>query len=226
MQLPLRFPGRQFASLLLLLVALAAAPQTFADSAPDHEEARTMVKETTNSLIAALREEAQDGRPDADRIRELVDELVEPHLDFVTMTRLAVGRNWNQASNDEKRSLVEEFRELILRSYSSALAQVETYDEQEIEFLPLGESEHETRLEVESQVKMPEGDTLPISYGLRYTDGAWKLYDVVVDGVSLVTTYRSSFNTVVRRDGIEGLINNLEEKNDSGEADVPDIEAG
>lgn len=222
-----RRAGVPLYAILAALIGWGFAPATvIADGKPDPADAQTLVEETTRELLDVLREQAEDGDIDTEVLQEKVDDLVKPHLDFVTMTRLAVGRHWRDADNDQKRALVEEFRELIVRTYSSALDQVEDYDGQQIEFLPLRESTHENRAEVRSKVIQPDGTEIPVTYGLRHTDGAWKLYDVVVDGISLVTTYRSSFSTVVDRDGIDGLIQDLREKNESGEAEVPDIDAG
>lgn len=210
-----------------LLVAGALAPAgASAGDAPDPEDARALVEDTTSRLLDTLREHEEAGEIDMDLLRDKVDELVEPHLDFVTMTRLAVGRHWRNADDDQKRALVEEFRQMVVRTYSAALEQVDNYDAQQIEFLPLQESEHADRVEVRSEVVQRDGPRIPVHYGLRHTGGEWKLYDVIVDGISLVTTYRSGFNTLVNREGIDGLIADLREKNERGEAEVPDIDAG
>jgi len=210
------------AALLAALVPITA----LASDEPDPADAQKLVEDTTHELLEELRAQAAAGEIDPEVLKQRVDELVKPHLDFVTMTRLAVGRHWRSANDDQKRALVEEFRELIVNTYSSALEQVKNYDGQDVEFLPLQESEHPDRVEVRSRVVQPDGARIPVHYGLRYTDGAWKLYDIVVDGISLVTTYRSSFSSVVNRDGIDGLIEDLREKNESGETEVPGIEAG
>lgn len=211
----------------LALAAWGGLPAlAVADQEPDPAEAQALVEDTANRLLDVLREEAADGDIDVDVLRARVDELVKPHLDFVVMTRLAVGRHWRDADDDQKRALIEAFRELVVNTYSSALEQVEDYDGQEIEFLPLRESPHENRAEVRSRVIQPEGADIPVHYGLHYSDGGWKLYDIVVDGVSLITTYRSGFGSVVDRDGIDGLIQHLREKNERGETEVPDIDGG
>lgn len=215
--------GLAVVSVLALLSGAAAAPAR-AEGQPDPADAQRLVQETTEELLALLREQAADGDIDVEMLRAKVDELVEPHLDFVTMTRLAVGRHWRDASDDQKRDLVREFRELVTRTYSSALEQVEDYDGQRIEFLPQRESPHEDRTEVRSKVIQPDGSEIPVNYGLRYRDGSWQLYDIAVDGISLVTTYRSGFGTVVSRNGIDGLIDDLRKKNERGETEVPDID--
>lgn len=223
---PSRLRHRLFALLAALLLGAALVPATASAESPDPRDAEALVKETTEQLLEALREQASDGEIDVDVLRAKVDELVKPHLDFVTMTRLAVGRHWRDASDEQKRALVEEFRQLLVRTYQSALEQVEEYDGQRIEFLPMRESNHADRAEVRSRVIQPDGPEIPVNYGLRYTGGEWKLYDIIVDGISLVTTYRSGFSTVVSRDGIDGLIEDLRRKNERGETEVPDIDAG
>ena len=227
---PLRFARGHGLSALLaagLLVLGAGSPAlVVAGGQPDPEDAKELVRDTTNHLLEVLREQAAEDDIDVDVLRAKVDELVKPHLDFPTMTRLAVGRHWRDASDEQKIALVDEFRELIVRTYSSALEQVEDYDGQRIEFLPLRDSDREDRVEVRSRVIQPDGPEIPVNYGLRYTNGEWKLYNVTVDGISLVTTYRSGFSTVVNREGIDGLIEDLRQKNERGEAEVPDIDAG
>lgn len=212
---------------LSLLLASALLPGVAAaDEAPDPADARALVQDTTTRLLDVLSERQEAGEVDTDVVRARVDELVKPHLDFVTMTRLAVGRHWRSADDDQKRALVEEFRQMVVRTYTAALEQVDDYDAQQIDFLPLEPSDHADRVEVRSEVVQRNGPRIPVTYGLRYTGGEWKLYDVIVDGVSLVTTYRSGFGALVNREGIDGLIADLRARNERGEAEVPDIDAG
>lgn len=222
------FAGRMTGQVAIIaafagMLALMPAQAVVADDQPDREAAQTLVKEVTAELLGVFRDRASANGLDADEIARQLREIVEPHLDLVTMTRLAVGRHWRDADDDQKRALVSEFRELLIRTYSRALEEVDGYDGQQLEFLPLRDGEHADRVEVRSRFIQHDGPNIPVSYGLRYTAGAWKLYDIVIDGISLVTTYRSSFNTVVGRDGIEGLIEDLRKKNAAGETEGPDL---
>lgn len=188
-------------------------------AAPNPDEAQQLVEESTGRMLEVLRSEAADGDVDLEAVRARLREIVVPHLDFITMTRLAVGRSWLDADREQKRTLVEQFRELLVRTYTRAL---EEYDEQKLEFLPLKSGSKEDRVTVRSRVVPADGGSrIPVDYSLRYHDGRWLVYDIQVDGVSLVTTYRPSFAGIVRQEGIEGLIEHLREKNAGGAAEVP-----
>ena len=200
---------RSLVAAVVLLLGLQAPAAT---AAPDPQQAQQLVKDVTQRMIAVLREEAGDPGDDVEQLRQKMDEIVAPNLDFITMTKLAVGRHWRQATDEQKRALVTEFRELLLRTYARALNE---YNDQELEVLPLRPSPHEDRVRVRSRVIQPNGPEIPVDYGLRYDDGEWQVYDIIVDGISLVTNYRSTFANEIRRSGIDGLIATLEQKNAS-----------
>lgn len=194
----------------LLALAVGLAGDARAAEGPDPEQAQALVEDVTGRMLEVLREEARDGEVDVERMRSKVREEILPHLDFVTMTKLAVGSQWRNASTEQKRTLVTEFRELLLRTYTHALDQ---YDNQELVFLPLRPSPYDDRVTVRSKVIRTDGPEIPVHYSLRYRDGEWKVYDIVVDGISLVTTYRSNFASRIQSEGIDGLIASLEQKN-------------
>lgn len=203
--------GVAIIAVALLALASALAGAVRAAEAPDPEQAQALVEDVTGRMLEVLREDARDGQVDVERMRAKVREEILPHLDFVTMTRLAVGSPWRNASTEQKRTLVTEFRELLLRTYTHALDQ---YDNEELVFLPLRPSPYEDRVTVRSKVIRTDGPEIPVQYSLHYTKkDEWKVYDIVVDGISLVTTYRSSFAGRIRNEGIEGLIASLEQKN-------------
>ncbi len=197
-------------ALLAISLALASASAT-ATAAPDPREAQELVEQSTGEMLEVLRAEAADGQVDLEAVRARLNELVLPHMDFVTMTKLAVGRHWLEAEREQKRALVVEFRELLVRTYTRALRE---YNDEKLEFLPLQEGPQADRVIVRSQV-VPSGGgaKIPVEYGLRYRDGEWQVYNITVDGVSLVTTYRSSFSDIASREGIAGLIEHLRRKN-------------
>lgn len=207
-----RIGGAALAAAAALLLALAGTAR--AAEAPDPGQAQALVEDVTGRMLGVLREDARDGEVDVERMRERVREEIVPHLDFVTMTKLAVGSPWRNASTEQKRTLVTEFRELLLRTYTHAL---DEYDNQELVFLPLRESPYEDRVTVRSKVIRADGPEIPVNYRLRYNDGEWKVYDIEVDGISLVTTYRSNFAGEIQSNGIDGLIAILEEKNANNE---------
>lgn len=204
--------GRRLVLGMMLVAGTALA-------APNPEEAQQLVEDSTGRMLEVLRTESADGEVDLEAVRARLREIVLPHLDFITMTKLAVGRSWLEAEREQKRTLVEQFRELLVRTYTRAL---EEYDDQELEFLPLQSGAQADRVTVRSRVIPADGGSrIPVEYSLRYHDGRWLVYDIEVDGVSLVTTYRSSFSEIVRQEGIEGLIEHLRNKNAEGSAEVP-----
>lgn len=205
-------PLREMLCGRVLALGLALITST-ASAAPDPQDAQRLIEQSTGEMLEVLRSEAEDGEVDLERVRGRLRELVLPHLDFLTMTKLAIGRSWLQADREQKRALVEEFRDLLVRTYTRAL---EEYDDQELEFLPLEPGSKEGRVTVRSRVVPADGGTrIPVEYSLRYhaDDDRWQVYDIEVDGVSLVTTYRSSFSDIISREGVEGLIEHLREKN-------------
>lgn len=204
-----RIGGAVVAAALLALGA-GLADGARAGDTPDPQQAQALVEEVTGRMLAVLKEEAGDGQVDIERMRAEIRAEILPHLDFVTMTKLAVGSPWRNASTEQKRTLVTEFRELLLRTYTHALEQ---YNNQELVFLSLRPSPYDDRVTVRSKVVRTDGPEIPVHYSLRYADGEWKVYDIVVDGISLVTTYRSNFASQIQSEGIDGLIASLEQKN-------------
>ncbi|HQZ46318.1 MAG TPA: ABC transporter substrate-binding protein, partial [Usitatibacteraceae bacterium] len=144
------------------------------------------------------------------RILDLVEEKVLPHFDFPRMTRLAMGRNWSKASDSQKEALVSEFRTLLVRTYSTSLSQ---YRNQTIDVKAAKFAAGDQDTVVRTVVNQPGGQPIPIDYGMERSDKGWKVYDVVVDGVSLVTTYRSSFHDQIQRSGVDGLLKTLADRN-------------
>ncbi|MEX1082629.1 MAG: ABC transporter substrate-binding protein [Halofilum sp. (in: g-proteobacteria)] len=196
----------------IAMLAVVAMPASAAE--PNPEDAQALLVEVSEEVLAVLDEHAAGGDMDVEQVRAELSDIIAPHMDFITMTRLAVGGNWREADREQKRALVTEFRTLLVRTYSRSL---DEYSGQQVEFLPLGESSQEDRVTVRSRVTRPDGPAIPVEYGVRYNDGEWKVYDVVVEGISLVTTYRSNFSSIVRSGGIEGLVEELKRKNETGE---------
>jgi len=143
----------------------------------------------------------------------LAEQKVLPYFDFERMTRLAVGRGWRQASPEQRQALTSAFRTMLVRTYSTSLSQ---YRNQTIEVKPLKMAPADTDVTVRTQVIQQGGPPIPIDYAMEKQDNQWKVYDVIVDGASLVTTYRGSFNDQVQKNGIDGLIKTLQERNQSG----------
>lgn len=195
--------------LLALLLPLAFTSQTtMAQVVPPDVLARN----TTNEVIEIVKRDREIRSGNAQRIYELVDAKVLPHFDFRQMTQLAVGRNWAQATPEQQQRLVAEFRALLVRTYAASISSVADY---KIDFKPLRMRPGDTDVTVSTEVSRPGSTPITIDYRMERQADGWKVYDVLVDNVSLVTTYRNSFNSEVRRGGIDGLIAALARRNRS-----------
>lgn len=197
-------PGlrRNLLQFVLLMLALPAFAQ---ESAPDE-----LLKRVTGEVVAAIRQDKAIQAGNAAKINALVEAKILPHFDFRRATQLAVGAHWRAATPEQQERLTREFRTLLVRTYSGALA---SYRDQVIEFRPLRARPGDTDVTVRSQVKQPGAEPVVIEYDLEKTGAQWKVYDVRVAGISLVVTYRSSFSEEVRNRGIDGLIGTLAAKN-------------
>lgn len=194
----------------LLLLALAASPAFAQEVAPD-----ALVKGVTAEVIAIIRQdkEIQAGKPA--KVAGLVESKILPLFDFGRMTQIAAARSWPLATPEQQKELTEEFKTLLVRTYSTALS---SYHEQEIVFKRLHAAAGDTEVTVKSLVRQPGTAPLSIDYDMEKTAAGWKVYDVKIDGVSLVTTYRDTFAREVRAGGMAGLIKSLSEKNRHSEA--------
>jgi phospholipid transport system substrate-binding protein len=198
---------KKIASLFAVL-ALSVGVQfnAVADTiAPD-----ALVKSVTDDVIAIVRQDKAIQSGDTRKAVELVETKVLPYFDFAHMTRLAVGKDWKLASADQKSVLTHEFKTLLVRTYSNALTQ---YRNQQIDFKPLRAKPDDTDVLVRTEVRQPGAKAVQIDYNLEKQADNWKVYDVLVAGVSLVTNYRDSFGQEVRSGGIDGLIKSLKDKN-------------
>ena len=202
---------RLIAALALTIAAAVAAPALAApEAAPD-----ALVRKSIDEVIAIIKADKAMQGGNQQKLLQLVEEKVLPHFDFTRMTRLAVGRSWAQATDAQKDALVREFRTLLVRTYSTSLSQ---YRNQTIDVKPAKLAAADKETVVRTVVNQPGGQPIPIDYGMERTDAGWKVYDVVVDGVSLVTTYRSSFNDQIQKSGVDGLVKTLADRNRSSEA--------
>ena len=201
---------RSLAKALIAAAALALAPLAPAqDATPDQ-----LVKTVTLEVIDLIAKDKEIKAGNRTKLIQLIDAKVLPHFNFSAMTALAMGQSWNKANPEQKKRLTEEFRTLLVRTYASALA---AYSEQKFDFRPLRAKPSDTDVTVQVRVLQPGSQPVPIDYSMEKTASGWKVYDVMVGGVSLVANYRTEFNNVVRESGIDGLIKNLNAKNRSSE---------
>jgi phospholipid transport system substrate-binding protein len=170
-----------------------------------------LVKKMTAEVMEAIKSDKQLAAGDRQKALKLAEEKILPHVDFEEATRLAVGRAWAQATPEQKKRLVQEFRNMLVRTYSNAIG---AYEGQQMKVMPVRMKPGDTEVTVHNQFVRP-GAPKPVlvDYTMRKTDKGWKIYDIVVEGVSLVLTYRSEFDAIAKQDGIDGLIKRLTQKN-------------
>ena len=171
--------------------------------------AEEVVRSTTEQVLDVLRKEGDGLKGDSQRVYQLIDELILPHFNFVKMSRWVLGRHWRKASKEQQQAFTVQFQGLLVRTYSQALVD---YKDQKIEVLPM-KSEATGPVIVRSRIVQAGGPPIPINYRMSLQNDQWKVFDVSIDGVSLVINYRASFNQEIRRNGIDGLIKRLATKN-------------
>ena len=191
---------------LAFLLALLLAP-AFAQQAMGPED---LVKKVTQDVLDAIKSDKELAAGDKQKALKLAEEKVLPLIDFEEATRLAVGRSWSQASPEQKKKLVDEFRQMLVRTYSHA---IEAYQGQTMKVMPVRMKPDATEVTVQNQFVRGNRQPVKIDYSMRKTDKGWKIYDIVAEGVSLVLTYRSEFDTIVKQDGMDGLLKRLATKN-------------
>ena len=191
---------------LLTVATLAFASTAIAQEAPD-----ALVKRISQEVldIAKADKEIQGGNQK--RVLDLVETKILPYVDFQRMTALAAGRFWREATPEQQKLLTNEFRSLLVYTYSGAIAQVK---DQRVEFKPMRTEPTDTEVEVRSQVVQARGgEPIQLNYRLEKLSSGWKIYDVNVLGAWLVETYKGNFATEIGRGGIDGLIKTLADKN-------------
>jgi len=199
---------RNFITCLILLITLPA----MAAAGPEQ-----LIRQTTKSVMTEIRENIDSYKSDPQKVYQLVDEQVLPHFDFAAMADLALGKYKDRVSSEQKSAIVTEFRMLLVRTYSAALVE---YTELEPIYLPMDGTEADGLVTVKTQYDQQGGFPVPMDYSLRLSDDGWKVFDVSVDEISLVTNYRSSFARAIKRDGVDGLIKTLQARNQDLEDEV------
>jgi len=192
---------------LLVAIAILSMHATMADQI---ETPLELLQKTSNDVIRVLKQKSDELEKHPEQIYDVVNQYIIPHLDDVAMAKLALGKNWNKASREQKIEFVDSFRTLLVRTYGKSLLE---YRDQTIIFSPLKLDAGADRAEVKSEVQQPGAPSIPVSYRLRLKDNVWKVYDLSIDGVSLVTSYRGTFAQEVRKGGIDGLLQLLRDKN-------------
>ncbi len=183
----------------------------FASASPAQEASpEQLVQKITDEVLQAVKTDKQLAAGDKQKAVKLAEEKVLPYIDFEEATRLAVGRAWAKATPEQKKRIVTEFRNMLVRTYSNAIG---GYEGQTLKVLPSRGKQDPQDTTVRTQFVRAGAPPLPIDFQMRKVDSTWKVYDIAVEGVSLVLTYRSEFDAVVKQDGIDGLIKRLAQKN-------------
>jgi phospholipid transport system substrate-binding protein len=185
--------------ILLTFVLGFAVSAAHAAPAPNQ-----LVRERTDKIISLLKVNKNTYAKDRKKLYTMVQEQVLPYFDFRAMSRLVLGKHWREASEDQRNRFANEFRDLLVRTYATALLK---YTNEEIAYFPFRMSAEEKTVVVKTEVKQGSGGpTIPIHYSFYLTDNAWKVFDVAIDGISLVTTYRGTYAEKIRNGGMDALI--------------------
>jgi len=195
----------------LFVIAFTLGILAFAGFANAQQEAPdALVKRISQEVldIAKTDKEIQSGNQK--RVLELVEAKIIPFVDFQRMTALAAGRFWREATPEQQKQLTDQFRSLLVYTYSGAISQIK---DQKVDFKPLRADPSATEVEVRSQVIQPRGEPIQLNYRLEKEPSGWKIYDVNVLGAWLVETYKGNFSSEISKGGIDGLIKALSERN-------------
>jgi phospholipid transport system substrate-binding protein len=196
------YTQRIFGLLLFFMSTLALATELVA---PD-----VLIKTTAGEVLEIIQKDKDIQSGNKKKIKDLIETKVLPQFDFTRMTRLAMGRFWSQATPAQQQELTAEFRSLLVRTYSASIT---NYKDQKIDYKPFKMNPGDTDVVVKASIVQANGRAIPIDYSLAKTPSGWKVYDISVDGVSLVVNYRSSFAQEIQQGGVAQLINTLKAKN-------------
>ena len=192
-------------------VFLLVSGQAIADvDSPD-----ALIKKVSDDVLTIVRQDKDIQSGNTKKAMDLVEAKVLPHFNFQHMTALAMGKDWRKASTEQKKRLSEEFKTLLVRTYSNALT---GYRDQTMRYKPVKMQPGDDEVLVRTEIVQPGNKPIQLDYALEKLDDGWKVYDVVVAGVSLVTNYRDTFSQEVRANGVDGLVQMLVAKNKQLEA--------
>jgi phospholipid transport system substrate-binding protein len=188
-----------------ILFAASLALSAQAQEAPD-----VLVKRVAEDVLQTIRGDKDLQAGNQAKVKQLIESKLAPNFDFTRMTALAMGKNWRSATPEQQKVLTDEFRTLLVRTYSGALS---NYRDNTMDYAPLRSNPGDTEVIVRTSVRRPGQAPVQIDYSMAKTPDGWKAYDVIVAGVSLVTNYRDEFNDAIKNSGVDGLIKMLADKN-------------
>lgn len=199
--------------LAALLLCNSADPAVVDDRSPEE-----LLQGTADVIISTLEKEGEELESDPARLYELMDRIIFPYVDMPRVARLVLGRHWRRATSEQRSRFTQEFKRLLQRTYAAAIRSyldeiTEQVSQVNIRYAP-------TRLDSETGdalartvIETPKGKSYSVDYRMHRGEGGWKIYDIVIEGVSLLTNYRASFSAEAQRVGVEGLVETLAERN-------------
>jgi phospholipid transport system substrate-binding protein len=211
-----------FLSAVLALLS-PFAQVALAETSPG-EDPQRLVADTIDQLVDRLKANSDRIHQDSSVAYQISDELVAPHIDFPRVTRLVIGKYWQSASEQQRQALITEVQSLLIRSYVTAMT---SYADQivakkdRINYLPSRYKSGDKKASVRANITLDSGQAVEVQYQLYNGGGKWRIYDIVIEGVSLAITYRTSFGEQIKRDGLDSLIAQLSERNRKGEVELP-----
>jgi phospholipid transport system substrate-binding protein len=194
--------------LLLSLSSILAAP---AFAIAEEHPAQKLVVDTSKEIMLRLEKEESVVRAESDRLYQIVEEMVLPHFDFNSMSSWVLGKYWRKATPEQKQRFADEFQKLLVRTYSNALLEAIG---KKIDYLPLKSNKADAdEVTIRTEVEQKGGFPIPIDYKMHLKNNEWKVFDVVIDNISLVANYRTTFSKEIKDEGIDKLIDNIAERN-------------
>ncbi|MDH3281646.1 MAG: ABC transporter substrate-binding protein [Gammaproteobacteria bacterium] len=188
-----------------IVLTLSATAQASIGSSPE-----TLIKNTTDKVLSELKTNRKVLLGDHEKLYALVDNIVLPHFDFERMSRLVLGRYWRDATDSQRSRFVAEFKNLLVRTYATALFE---YTDQRILYKPFRMKEGDKRAVVKTEIELGDAPNVPLNYSLQVNGDAWKVYDITIDGISLVTNYRLAYSRTIQTEGLDALIKSLGVRN-------------
>ena len=198
--------GRILSPLFLVCCLVTGMAAQAAAQSPE-----AVVKETADGVVNRIKSEKTALEANPHQIYELVHELVIPHFDFISMSKWVLGKNWKDANEKQRDEFIEQFKTLLVRTYARALLE---YSGQEIKYFPVEQNPASNLAVVKTELTSSGAQPFPVAYRMHQQNEEWKVVDVTVDGVSLVSTYRGSFATQIKKNGFDALIKDLADKNE------------
>ena len=189
----------------LSLMMIVSAQVALAAVGPDE-----LVKSTADDVLSVIKKDKDIQNGDQKKVFALAEEKILPNFNFDRVCRMVVGKHWHRATKEQQAAFQREFRSLLLRTYATALSK---YRNQTIEYKPMRSQPGDTDVTVKTEILQPGGQPVAVDYALEKNGDGWKVYDIVIEGVSLVTNYRSQFSNEIKQSGMDGLIDKLAAKN-------------